>query len=164
MLSGRLCLDYAALRRSRDSTEWNVVLNSADWDQKSYATYIALFIRRYLRSVPWDCSVNPYPSDPSQGRTHIPCWAYKAWTRAWRPSLAFIMSSNNCILTLGSAGWLKYRFMNTVKTKPPFWGMLAVGGVKPRVVRTWVIFQDRPMFSHINGKLSPRLFYWYGWT
>jgi len=27
-----------------------------------------------------------------------------------------------------------------------------------------LIFQDRPMFSHINGKLSPRPFEWYGWT
>ena len=27
-----------------------------------------------------------------------------------------------------------------------------------------LIFLDRPMFSHINGKLSPRPFEWYGWT
>jgi len=27
-----------------------------------------------------------------------------------------------------------------------------------------LIFQDRPMFNHINGKLSPRPFKWYGWT
>jgi len=27
-----------------------------------------------------------------------------------------------------------------------------------------LILQDRPMFSHINGKLSPRPFEWYGWT
>jgi len=26
------------------------------------------------------------------------------------------------------------------------------------------IFEDRPMFSNINGKLSPRPFQWYGWT
>jgi len=26
------------------------------------------------------------------------------------------------------------------------------------------IFLDRPMFSHINGKLSLRPFKWYGWT
>jgi len=27
-----------------------------------------------------------------------------------------------------------------------------------------LIFKDRPMFSHINGKLSPRPFKWYGLT
>ena len=27
-----------------------------------------------------------------------------------------------------------------------------------------IIFQDRCMFSHINGKLSPSPFEWYGWT
>ena len=27
-----------------------------------------------------------------------------------------------------------------------------------------LIFQDKPMFSNINGKLSPRPFEWYGWT
>ena len=32
------------------------------------------------------------------------------------------------------------------------------------VVRILVIFQDRPMFSHINGELSPRPFQWYVWT
>jgi len=35
---------------------------------------------------------------------------------------------------------------------------------KTRVVRIFIIFQHRPMFSHINGKLSPGLFEWYGWT
>jgi len=27
-----------------------------------------------------------------------------------------------------------------------------------------VIFLESPMFSHINGKLSPRPFEWYGWS
>ena len=31
-------------------------------------------------------------------------------------------------------------------------------------IRTLVILQDRPMFSHINEKLSPRPFQLYGWT
>jgi len=31
-------------------------------------------------------------------------------------------------------------------------------------VGTLVISQDRPMFSHINGKHSPQPFKWYGWT
>jgi len=30
--------------------------------------------------------------------------------------------------------------------------------------RIFVNFQHRPMFSHINGKLSPRPFQWCGWT
>jgi len=33
-----------------------------------------------------------------------------------------------------------------------------------RVVHISVIFQDSPMFSHINGKLSPRPFESYNWT
>ena len=35
---------------------------------------------------------------------------------------------------------------------------------KPGVVHILEIFQHRPMFRHINGKLSPRTFEWYGWT
>jgi len=34
--------------------------------------------------------------------------------------------------------------------------------LKKGVVRILVIFQHRFMFSHINGKLSPRPFEWYG--
>jgi len=54
----------------------------------------------------------------------------------------------------------------TVNTKYPFWGMLYLFRVwtKKVVVRILVIFQHRPMFSHINGKLSSRPFEWYGWT
>jgi len=35
---------------------------------------------------------------------------------------------------------------------------------KTGVAHILVTFQDRPMFSHINGKLSPRPFSWCGWT
>jgi len=31
-------------------------------------------------------------------------------------------------------------------------------------IRATLIFEDRPTLSHINGKLSPRPFEWYGWT
>jgi len=35
---------------------------------------------------------------------------------------------------------------------------------KTGVVRILAVFPNRPMFSHINGKLSPSPFKWYGWT
>jgi len=35
---------------------------------------------------------------------------------------------------------------------------------KTAVERISIIFQHRPMFSYINGKLSPRPTEWYGWT
>jgi len=44
-----------------------------------------------------------------------------------------------------------------------FRGMLYVFWCEtnPRVVRTLVVFQDRPMFSHMTGKPLPRLFQWW---
>jgi len=46
--------------------------------------------------------------------------------------------------------------MYTVKTKPCLGNAVAVlDETKTGVVRILVIFQCRPMFSHINGKLSP---------
>jgi len=42
------------------------------------------------------------------------------------------------------------------KTKTTFWGCF--GCETKTGVRILVIFQDTPMFSHINGKLSPRPF------
>ena len=55
------------------------------------------------------------------------------------------------------------------KNKAPVLGKaIPVLGVKLKrgVVRILVIFLHRPcsLFSHINGKLSPRPFEWYGWT
>jgi len=50
---------------------------------------------------------------------------------------------------------------NTVKTKHTFQGVLYLGfccETKMGLVGVLVIFQDRPMFSHIDGKLSPRPF------
>jgi len=49
--------------------------------------------------------------------------------------------------------------MNTAKTISRFWGCYICGyDTKTGVVRILVIFQCGPMFSHINGKLSPRPF------
>jgi len=57
------------------------------------------------------------------------------------------------------------RSIFTVKTKHPFWGMLPVlFDTKTGIVRISVIFQHRPMSSHMNGKLLQRPSEWYGWT
>jgi len=45
-----------------------------------------------------------------------------------------------------------------MRTKHLFRGVLATCETKKGVVRILVIFQDRLMLSHINGKLSPRPF------
>jgi len=44
------------------------------------------------------------------------------------------------------------------KTRPPFWEMLLEYETKTGVVRILVIFQHRPMLSHINEMLWPRPF------
>jgi len=46
------------------------------------------------------------------------------------------------------------------KNKPSFWGVLHLFGYEAKtvIVRIFVIFQHRPMLSHIDGKLSPRPF------
>jgi len=48
----------------------------------------------------------------------------------------------------------------TIKTKPRFGECYTCFGyeTKTGVVRILVIFEDRPMFSRINEKLSPRHF------
>ena len=58
--------------------------------------------------------------------------------------------------------WLSF----TVKTKPPFWECYTCFGyeTKTGLEDILVIFHRRPMFSHINGKLSARPFEWYGGT
>jgi len=54
-----------------------------------------------------------------------------------------------------------------VKTKLPFWGMVYLFWVRDQngvIARNSVIFQDRPMFSHIIQKVSARALDWCGWT
>jgi len=50
--------------------------------------------------------------------------------------------------------------MQTVKTKPPFWGSaVPVLGMKfKRGIAYFGDFERRPMFNHVNGKLSLRSF------
>jgi len=51
------------------------------------------------------------------------------------------------------------------KNKTPVSGSSMPGWeTKTGVVRISVIFQDRSMFRHISGKLSPRPIKWCGWT
>ena len=52
------------------------------------------------------------------------------------------------------------------KNETPVWEVLTCFRCENKMgsLRIFVIFQDRPMFSHINEKLSPRPFEWYGWT
>ena len=62
-------------------------------------------------------------------------------------------------------GQVRIRWVHS-KNRTPVLGMLYCLGCKTKtgVVRTLVIFQDRPMFSHIIKKVSARAFHWYGWT
>jgi len=52
-------------------------------------------------------------------------------------------------------------FQYTVKTELPFWECFTYFGCKTKtgVARILVIFQDRPMFSHIIEKVSVRAFH-----
>jgi len=46
---------------------------------------------------------------------------------------------------------------------PVLWGVLAYFGCENKTgLRRLITFQDRPLFSHIYGKLSPRPFELYG--
>jgi len=54
----------------------------------------------------------------------------------------------------------------TVRTKSRFGECYTCIGweTKTRIARILVIFQGKPMFSHIIQKVSVRAFYWCGWT